>query len=243
MKTMILFAALALGSATASAQKTETRNINGFTSVNVQNGIEVQYTQGTVESVTIEYKDTNVKSDLVTDCYGSELRIYAKDHGDAKGAKVYITQKGLSSITVGTGAKLNIIGKLDAKDLKITLATGGVLEGTVSCTGTCSLDARTGAVAKAAITAHKFNGDVTGAATVKLEGSAADADVYCSGATLLAGKFCAAKAGIVAKNASAVLINIKDAVKADADESSAITYYGAPDKITVAENSYAVRRR
>ncbi len=243
MKTMILFATLTLGCATASAQKTETRAINGFTSVNVQNGIEVQYTQGPVESVTIEYKDANVKSDLVTDCYGSELKIYAKDHGDAKGAKVYITQKSLSAITIGTGAKLNIVGKLEAKDLKITLATGGVLEGSVNCTGTCSLDARTGAVAKAAITAHKFNGDITGASTVKLEGNAADADIYCSGATLLAGKFCAAKAGIVAKNASAVLINIKDAVKADADESSAITYYGTPDKITVAENSYAVRRR
>lgn len=243
MKTMILFAALALGSATASAQKIEIRTISGFASVNVQNGIEVQYTQGPVESVTIEYKDTAVKSELVTDCYGSELKIYTKDKGNANGAKVYITNKSLSSIAVGSGARFTIAGRLEAKDLKIMLATGGVLEGTVNCTGTCNLDARTGAVAKAAITAHKLNGDITGASTVKLEGNAANADIYCSGATILAGKFCAAKAGIVAKNASAVLINIKETVKADADESSAITYYGNPDKIVIVETSYAVRRR
>lgn len=241
MKKLFLLAALALGSATASAQKLETRNISGFTSVNVQNGIEVMFTQGPAESVTIEY-GSGAAGDLVTDCYGTELKIYMKDQSRAQGTKVYITQKSLDRITAGSGAQFKIAGTLVVKNLSVKLDTGGLLEGAIHCEGKCTLEAATSGVAKAAIAAATFQGDITGGATVRISGKAEMADIFCSSATLLAGNFKVAKADIVAKRSSAVLMDVTDKVKADADDSSAITCYGNPEKLRLASDSYAVKR-
>jgi hypothetical protein len=245
MKTMLVIAAFALSGMAASAQEAETRNVTGFNAINVQNGIEVIYTQGNTEDVKVECSRQN-QPYVVTKLKNNTLHIsLAKADTDLPAAgpvKVYITDNDTGSIDASAGAIVRVTNEIDVPKLVLELKTGAMFSGNINATEKMVLKAKTGAAFKGSIVTGELVTDIRSGAHAKLLGHAQESDITCSGGTLVAGSFTSETAQIQAVNLSSVAINIKQKVTATTDNSSAISYSGKPEQVILADNMFAMKR-
>lgn len=249
MKTTLFMAALALTGVVATAQNEETRNVNNFTNIEVQSGIEVIFTQSDTESVKVSSTNEDNLHYVATEQNGERLKIYINDNANDATAKisdnikVYVSDNNTSSINASSGAVVRVTNQINVPELKITLKTGATFSGKINTTEKCTVKAYSGSGFKGSIITGKLKTDVTGSAYVQLSGHAEKASVFCSGGTLAADKFNCDNVEIWARRMSAVAINVENSIKVNTDKTSAITYYGHPDNIYFGDDTFAVRKK
>jgi hypothetical protein len=248
MKTMLFMAMLALTGVTATAQNEEVRKVSNFTNIEVQSGIEVVFTHSDTESVKVASADKDNLRYVVTERSGERLKIYMNDSGKkgkskiSESIKVYISDNNTSSIKASSGAVVKVTNQINVPELTVTLKTGAVFSGKINTTEKCTVKTSSGSGFKGSIITGKLNTDVTGGAYVQLNGHAEKAEVFCSGGTLAADKFTCDNVEIRARRMSAVAINVENSIKANTDNTSAITYFGQPSNIYFGDDTFAVRK-
>ncbi|WP_116787679.1 GIN domain-containing protein [Flavobacterium psychrotrophum] len=246
MKQLIIIAITALTGMMAQAQVTETRTAKPATTLEVKNGIEVIYTQGNATSVKVEANNREALDNVATEFKGNTLKVYIKNQAESKPqvstVRVFVTQPQVTGFKVTNGAVVKATGILEVADADIKLETGATFVGNIKATGTCRIVSKNGSGFRGTVNAGKFKGDVTAGGYIKISGSAADAQFFCSSASIQAGQFICKSADVMAKNASAVAIYTDTAIKISTDASSSITYYGEPAQINLGDNAYSIQR-
>ncbi|NDI98295.1 hypothetical protein GWA97_04325 [Flavobacterium sp. LaA7.5] len=248
MKTMLFMAVVALTGAMATAQNEETRNVKNFTNIEVQSGIEVIFTHSDTESVMVSSADRNNLHYVITECSGEQLKIYINEKANDAASKisgnikVYVSDNNIASITATSGAVVKVSNQINVPELIVTLKTGATFSGNINTTELCTIKAASGSGFKGSIITGELKTDITGGAYVQLNGHAEKTEVFCSGGTLTAGKFTSENAKVWARRMSSVAINVKESITANTDKSSAITYYGQPDKINFGDDTFALRK-
>ena len=248
MKKMLFMAVAGLAGATATAQNEETRNVKNFTNIEVQNGIEVIFTHDDTESVTVTSDSKENLYYVVTKCEGERLKIYINEKADdavadvSENIKVYISDNNTSSITASSGGVVKVTNQINVPELKVVLKTGATFSGNINATTKCTVEASSGSGFKGSIITGELTTDITGGAYVQLNGHAEKSSVFCSGGTLTGSNFTSENAKIWARRMSSVSINVKNSITANTDKSSAITYYGHPEKIKLGDDTFAVRK-
>lgn len=247
MKQLLFTAMYALCTFGAKAQLTENREAKEVTKIEVASGVEVVYNQSDSLKLSVETNDPENFKDIVTEYKGTTLKIYIKDPKYDKSvyttAKVYVSQKNVTSFTASGGAAIKTTGTTVVPLLNIHLSTSAMfVANTMQVGGLCTIKATSGSGFRGKVIADTFKGDAVKGGYIKIMGSANSATIFCSGGSLQAGRFICQKADIIAKNAASVFINTSNAIKADTDASSAITYYGNPDKTNLGSNAFAVKR-
>lgn len=246
MKQFIITALTALTAITAQAQVKETRTATAVTSLDVKNGIEVYYTQANTSGLSVEADSRETLDNVVTEYKSGTLKIYIKDQATisshAAGIKVFVTQQNVSDFKISNGAVVKSPGMILLTDLDIVLETGATFVGNIKTKGTCHITSKNGSGFRGTVNTDKFKADVTAGSYVKVSGSAATAQFYCSSGSIQAGQFICKTADLFAKQASAISIYTDDAIKINTDTSSSVTYYGEPAKIDLGENAYSIQR-
>jgi hypothetical protein len=246
MKQLIITAITALTAIMAQAQVTETRTAKPATTLEVKNGIEVVYTQGNTNTLKVEANSREALDNVATEFKGNTLKVYIKNQTDLRPqvsiVRVFVTQPQITSFKVTNGAVVKAAGILEVADADIKLETGATFIGNIKTTGTCRIVSKNGSGFRGTVNAGKFKGDVTGGGYIKVSGNAADAQFFCSSASIQAGQFICKTADVMAKNASAVAIYTNTAIKISTDASSNITYYGDPAEIHLGDNAYSIQR-
>ncbi len=144
---------------------TENRSITNVQKIILENGCDVEITQGPVASLKVE-ADDNLIPYIITREEGITLRITSKNHTSLSSdnpIKVYITTTKLEQIQLtGSG---NIIGKtkFTGSD-KLTLKISG--------SGDINLD----------VNAPRVDGNITGSGTIAVTGETKDEDIHIVGA-------------------------------------------------------------
>jgi len=245
MKKVILTAFICLTGMWAQAQTTQVRQGKEATKIEVKDGIEVIITQNDTTAVKIETATAAILQKVVTKYSGNTLKI-SLDNPDGNmidgAVTVYVSQKSFPLIKAQGGSAIKAAGKWAAENADIDLATGATFTGELEITGTFTVKAVSGAVFRGIINAGIFNGTLLSGASAKLQGTAKLANVYCSGGSLQAAKFICQKAKVLAQNASSVSIQAKEFIKAEADTSSSVTYYGEPGLTQLGDNTFAIKR-
>lgn len=247
MKHLVITALVALTGFGAQAQVKETRQAYNVTKIDVKSGIEVVFVQADSAALTVETNRQGNFTGIVTEYSGNTLKIYMKEPEDRNTVslspvRVYIAQPGVTSFKAAGGSVIRVAGTLQLPDVTISLASGATFTASMKIEGTCNVKVAGGAGFRGIVNTDTFKGDAIGGAFIKLAGSANTAEVFCSGGSLQAGKFMCQKADVLAKNASSAFINAATSIRASADNSSSITYYGDPVKIDIGTNAYAVKR-
>lgn len=247
MKTMLFVVATALSSIVAVAQNSESRTVNSFNELKVQQGIEVIYTQGEKESVKVEVNNKEILKNVVTENKRGKLSIYLKaDEEKLFAGKhkviVYITDNDTKSIEAVTGATIQVNNQITVPQLTVILKTGAIFKGKINATEKLTLKINSGAAFQGGIITDKLITDVKGGSFVELTGHAENSTVFCSGGTLNAEKFTTEKADIRARNLSSVGIGVNQSLSTETDQSSAIIYYGKPVKVEMSENVSMIKR-
>lgn len=247
MKTMLFVVATALSSIVAVAQNSESRTVNSFNELKVQQGIEVIYTQGEKESVKVEVNNKEILKNVVTENKRGKLSIYLKaDEEKLFAGKhkviVYITDNDTKSIEAVTGATIQVNNQITVPQLTVILKTGAIFKGKINATEKLTLKINSGAAFQGGIITDKLITDVKGGSFVELTGHAENSTVFCSGGTLNAKTFTTEKADIRAKHLSSVGIGVKQSLSTETDASSAIVYYGNSIKVETSDNVSMIKR-
>ena len=245
MKQLAITALLALTGLGANAQIEEYRQVTLFTAMEVENGIEVVFTQSDAPSLRVESDNQAYLDNIVTEVKGTTLKIHMGEDGKMKQglgtARVYVSQKNVADFKAATGASIKITGKLVTDAVDIKLATGSAFTGMLE-TKTAHVKAASGAVFRGNLSTSAFEGTVSGGATIKVIGTSRETKVLCNGGVLEAGKLISEKASIIASNAGSAYVNAVKSIKVDADSSSSVTYYGEPADVALSTNTYAVKK-
>jgi len=247
MKLLLITAFTGLISLGAQAQVTQQRQAYDVTKIEVNNGIEVVFTQADTAALSVQTNSDANFANIITEYKSNTLKIYMKTPEDNKTlviapAKVYVTQKNVTVFKVAGSAIVKSYNTLHMPQVSINVASGAMFIANMEIEGSCTVKVAGGAGFRGKVITDSFKGDARGGAYIRLSGTAKTADMYCSSASLQAGKFVCSWVEVFAKNASAVFIGADAYIKANADGSSAITYYGDPAKTEFGPNAYAVKR-
>lgn len=224
MKTLKIFAALfILGIASTvvlAQEKTEVRNLTGFTAIDVSAGIAVELTYGDKEFVEVT-TDIDFIDQVITEVNDDELNIYIKSNNWNSWNKkvlVKVTITKVNSIKSSSGASIVSQNLIESEDLKMNTSSGASL--------------------KIAFKAPNAKCEASSGATAKLKGVAkqfyADAS---SGSSIHANDVKAIKANVSASSGASISINAEEEIKADASSGGSIKYSGSPKMVDIEKSS------
>lgn len=131
----------------------ESRDVRGFNSLKVSNGLDVIISQNDNEHLNIE-ADENLLDHIKTEVSGNELRIFSDVNiRMAKSKKIYLSYRYLRSVHVSSAGDLKGQNKLKTDNLELRLSSAGDLnlevdadkiDISVSSSGDATLRGRTG---------------------------------------------------------------------------------------------------
>lgn len=246
MKKLVIIALLALTGMSAQAQTSETRKSEDFTALDVKNGIDVIFTQSDETSLKVESDSKSNLENIVTEYSRGTLKIYMREIESGKimqaVAKVYVSAPNVSSFKAVTGASVKAAKRLTVDELNVKLATGATFNAEGQCTQKCTVKADSGSMFRGHIVTADFEGKATGGAAIKITGSAETSVIACNNGSVIAGKFLSNSTSVKTINASTAFVNAVKSIRANADNSSSITYYGEPADVNLEANTYAIKR-
>lgn len=120
---------LLLLTATAFAQRTETRNVSGFTGIKVRSGIDLYLTQGNSEKISLEIKGFD-SDEVIVEVKNGVLELYIDKSnwgfswGNNRYVKAYVTFKQLNKLIAGGGSDVYSQAKLNFNKLFLEVSGG-----------------------------------------------------------------------------------------------------------------------
>ena len=222
MKTLKIFAALFFLGLTTSvfSQKTEVRNVTGFSGVDVSEGIKVELTLGDKEFVEVTADEEYIDK-VITVVNGDELDIYLKGNnwkGSKRNILVKVTATKINSIEASSGSSVVSQNLIDSDDLEMSASSGSNI--------------------KIAFKAPKASCDVSSGASAKLKGVAKYFDTDASsGAGINAFEV---KAVIVKADVSSgahINVHAEEEINAEASSGGSVKYTGNPKTVDVDKSS------
>ncbi len=193
---------------------TETREVSGFDSIQVDYPARVLISQGSTESLKIEAED-NVLPGLKTEVKGKELRIYYKSPdgkhvNPTKMAVITITVKELSSLGFSSAGKSTVDG-LKSDDLSVSLDGAGNVKLNDIKVGNLSVN-------------------LSGAGSTTASGTTDDLSVNISGFGGFNGRDLQANTvSVNISGAGSATVSAEDTLDASISGAGSVSYYGSPD--------------
>lgn len=224
LKAIFLIAMIAISVPVlaGNSDKTENRNLSGFSAIDVSTGIDLYISMGSSEAVKV-VADDDIIEDLKTEVENGTLRIYMKRNnwfnwGGNKTRKVYVTVTKLEEIDASSGSDVESENTLDGEKLDISASSGSDIELDVHYKN-LSLDTSSGSDAE-------LRGKVK---YLKLSASSgSDID-----AAELESQYCKARAS----SGSDISLTVTDELEADASSGADIVYHGNPQMRDIDESS------
>lgn len=224
MKTLKFFAAfLIVGLTTSCAlsqEKTEVRNVTGFTGIDVSSGIIVELTYGDKEFVEVT-TDAEYIERVVTELNGSTLEIYMKGNnwnGWNKKVLVKVTAVKINLIESGSGASIISQNLIESDELRMVASSGSSL--------------------KIAFKAPNAKCEASSGATAKLKGVAKFFDAEASsGSSIHADEVKAVKVKADVSSGASISVSAEEEIKAEASSGGSINYKGSPKMVDIEKSS------
>lgn len=196
---------------------TKTLEYSGFTSIDVQNGLEVDLTQSDTYSVEVTADDNIIEYiEISTPWEGYSLHIKAKPNTVFNNATALVTIKmpELNNVELSGGSSANITGFNSTGGMAIYLS-GGSQIGTFITPGN--------------ITVRNIDFGLSGGSQVRLSGSASNLTIDCSGGSNIdLENFSVNNADVVLSGGSEAKINVTDTLDFNLSGGSELLYTGNP---------------
>jgi hypothetical protein len=189
----------------------ETRAVEGFSSIQVSSALKVIYTQGPEYKVEVVADDNLIKY-ITTEVQGNELQIEIKNKRSFRKvtkAEIHITSPSLSNIEVSGASGFEITDTLNTGSLNLKLSGASILSVSGQITTLVA--------------------DLSGASSVTLSGTAVSVNIEASGASVYhASNLITASAVIDFSGASSGVMNVQNNLNAKLSGASSLNYYGNP---------------
>jgi len=205
----------------AGTEKTEIRQITGFSSVKVSSGIDLYLTMGDAETVKV-VADEEIIDNIKTEVENGTLKIFTKNSpfnwNFNKTRKVYVALKTLENLNASSGADVVSENLLKGNRLNISASSGSEVKLNIEYREV-QLDSSSGSDAELSGSCHFFKAS-----------SSSGSDIAAPG---LLSKVCHVN---VSSGADAV-VYASDELKANASSGGDVRYLGNPKSKNIDESS------
>lgn len=215
---------------------TQVRNVGKFTGVSVSNGIKVNFTQGTNQSVVVD-TDANLQQYVSTTVENGILVISLKNTNNKnlkfKKLNVMVEAPRLSSVKVSSGALLTTINTVKEDDFKAEISSGANLNAEVNAKNSVDVEIASGSNAKMDIDTRNFSINATSGSLATIVGKT-DSAIFNlnSAANCNAQNLIAKSAAVSVTSGSALKIHATESVSGTASSGASVRYKGNPGNIS-----------
>jgi len=251
MKRLVLFLMIfGLTAIAAFSQKTETRQVSGFTGINGSSVFNITITKGNTESLVIE-ADNNVMPFVRSEVKDGVLNLYlsnGKQQVNIKTLKATIVMKDLNNVTLSGACNLTAkdlftpekfkadcsgVSKMDvnlnAGQLSIESSGAGIVTIKANVTGDAGLNVSGTSTIKGGLKANNVNLSSSGTCSIELTGSATNVKINASGTSKIDAENLIVKTATVeTSGVCKVTVNVTDALKVNSSGVSTVNYKGSP---------------
>jgi hypothetical protein len=233
----------------AKSQEVENRKVSDFSRVEVQNGIELIYTESNQLSLQIELPDNTVTSNVVTEVRGKTLKIYlpkGKDCSKSKGlVKVYLSSKYVAFFKASLYSKITVTNQISSLNSKVVLNSKSVFNGNIKNEGKSKIVGERGTVFNGKIETQILKGNFKDNAKANITGMAIKANILTNDTALCNAKnFVTRSLSITAEGNAIVLIHSDSKVSVTVADKAKVTYTGFPETVQLnveAESLYKLK--
>lgn len=236
-----------LGGLSIQAQVSENREINDFSKIEVESGIELTYMESNESSIRVEADSKDNISNIMTETDGKTLRIYYAKRNNTNAEqnvlKVFIAGKNVNSFKAMSKSRIIFDNPIAADELQLEILSGSYFRGSVLANSKTTVKVSSGSLFSGRFETDSFKGDFKSGATVSLTGAAKKATINTS-----SGAYCNAKNFFVdtmtarANTKSSALLNAKK-IDASATDASSLTFFGKSESFKTGEGSFAIVNR
>ncbi len=189
----------------------ETRQVSGFTSLDVSSALKVVYTEGPEFSLKV-VADDNLIPYITTEIHGTELRIGIQERKNFKKvtkAEIHVTAPVVTGVTASGASVFEAVNTLHAGDFSLRLSGASSAFFTAEMTS--------------------LKGDLSGASTASIKGTSSSVNWEASGASIYhAAEWSTDQASVNFSGASSASVQVKNSIVATLSGASILNYYGNP---------------
>jgi hypothetical protein len=212
--------------------KKEDRKVGGsFNGVVVKSGIDVYFSIGSEEKVTVE-ADEKALSKIVTEVRGNDLYVYVDGNlYNVNVMKVYVTSKALENVDCSSGSDFHLETSLKSEKLRLRISSGSDFYGEKGIeTSSLELDASSGSDTRINLTTKTLMVDISSGSDVMINGAVEKLDLRASGGSDFKGRDLKAVNCIIdASGASDVSVFATGEVEVEASGASDVSLKGSPN--------------
>ncbi|MFA6404352.1 MAG: head GIN domain-containing protein [Salinivirgaceae bacterium] len=224
MKTLKFIASIVIVAFTITSlnaqEKSEIRNVTGFNGIDVAEGIKVELTQGSKESVEV-IADSSYIDRVVTELDGTTLSIHIKGNdwnGWNKKVLVKVTSIKVETIEASSGSSLVTQNLIESENLKMSVSSGAGIHVAYKAPNS-SCEASSGASAKLKGVTKYFDADAS------------------SGANIKALELKAIKVKADVSSGASIEVDVEEELRADASSGGSVKYNGNPKMKDIEKSS------
>ncbi|KAB1155038.1 GIN domain-containing protein [Flavobacterium luteum] len=233
----------------AKSQEVENRKVSDFSKVEVQNGIELIYTENDQFSLQIELQNNASKSNVVTEVKGKKLKIYlpkGNDCNKSKGlVKVYLSSKNVAFFKASLYSKIIVTNQISTLNSTVVLNSESVFNGNIKNEGKTKIVGERGTVFNGKIETQILKGNFKDNAKANITGMAIKANLLTNDTALCNAKnFVARSLSITAEGNTIVLVYSDSKIVVTVADKAKVTYTGLPETIQLndeAESLYKLK--
>jgi hypothetical protein len=203
----------------AFAQDRETRNLGGFSKIDVGGIAKVTLKQGSTETADIRVEDLDI-SDVITEVRGGTLYIKMRDrknYNRHESVTIQLTYRQIDGIELSGAASVVGESVLQAPEFRIEVSGAGNMQVKVST--------------------QKLKIDVSGAGSLDIDGNADYQQIDLSGAGSVKGfDLMCKKADVEVSGAGSVQLNVQDSLDADVSGAGSVRFKGNPSNRSISKS-------
>jgi len=241
MKKLTLLTILGIFIAGATfAQSEETRSLSGFTSIFVQEGIDVHLKKGNREEARI-VSDSHDLDEVLTDVSSGRLKIHLEgnNHGNVN-VDVYVTYTSLNALAASSAGSIDAEGVIDAnnKDFDVDASSAGQIN--VEIENILELDAEASSAGdiKLKVDAESIDANVSSAGDVEISGRAKKQDIQVSSSGDYDGyEIVSEEVEVDASSGGSAKVTASSKIDASASSGASVRYRGEPKNVYVNSSS------
>ena len=125
----------------------ETRQVSGFSELEIGSAMIVEVHKGSTHKVELEGRPEDL-SRVITEVKGGELHVGLKSMSRTKTIKVFITMPALEGVDISGSAQLRTLDIFEVNNFDLELSGGSQAEMELKCSGSISIDVSGGAIAR-----------------------------------------------------------------------------------------------
>lgn len=211
----------------------EARNVGEFSGIQVSTGVNLVFKQESPTNVKV-IADADKLQYIITKVENGILKVYIDNKGQKnvrfKNLSVNVSSPRMDNIKVSSGANFSVVNAIKENNLSIDVSSGANVKGDFKISNTVDVNASSGSVIRAGITAGTILAKISSGSNTAFEGKADSGTIdISSGALCKADELRIDNLEAEATSGGNLSVNVSARLKVRASSGGLIRYKGRPE--------------